>query len=590
MEQKRRNPIEWFQSLYLSHKMMISVGLLIFCSNLLILMLVSRSATGSLREKTTQQLQAQLTVSLSAVSSTIDDLTELMLSLSTTSDVVNFTTGGDEYQKNYLEIVNNTSELMRFVKRSSGIVDYVGLLRTDSDEFLYVGEIIPEYNFKEVFLSNFSKAQALSDQGILWNFLKNYYPVTEFNLYCPVYEKYAAPSEQPKVILVVGINTEKLLQYVSAEQEGLKIRVLTADGVVAASEKNSEVGTQAMWATQYGESSGELSLDGELVVFQRSESGVWLADGAVAKAVLFSGIRRMAGMMSIVIFGFTAIAIMLSVWLCSYFYEPMNEMLRSMERVENGNLEVQMKPYLQKDFSQLSTGFNAMTSAIKGFIAAIHRQEQENTEIRLNALQSQIKPHFLYNTLECIHWQALMEGAPEASKMVMTLSRYYRLCLSKGADVVTLEQELEHTESYVSIQNMRFDNILEVTYDIAPELKHLEIPKITLQPLVENAIYHGIKPVDEKKGHVVISGRKEKGMLVLCVADDGIGMTQNEIDRLNSTIDQLINDGSYGVKNVHKRLEIRYGKGSGLHYESNESGGITVTVQLPAKGLLRKES
>lgn len=588
MEQKRRNPVQWFQSLYLSHKTMISVGLLIFCSNLLILILVSRAATGSLRQKTIQQLQSQLTVSLSTVSSTMDDLTELMLYLTKTSDVVDFTTRGPDYEENYLEIVNNTNEVMRFVKQASNIVDYVGLLRMDSDEFLYIGEIIPEYNIKEIFLDNFSDAQPFSDQGIRRNFLINCYSVTEMNLYCPIYEKYTISAEQPEAVLVVGINTEKLLQYVSVDESSLKIRMLTADGVVTASEENSEVGTQAAWAAQYGASNGELSINGELVVFQRSENGLWLADGAVAQSVLFSGIRQIAAVMSVVIFAFTALSIVFSTWLCKRFYEPMNEVLHAMERVQNGNLEVQMKPYLEKDFSQLSTGFNEMTSAIKSFISAIQHQEQENTEIRLNALQSQIKPHFLYNTLECIHWQALMEGASGASKMVMALSRYYRLCLSKGADIVPLSQELEHTESYITIQNMRFDDILSVTWDIPAELHYLEIPKITLQPLVENAIYHGIKPVENRKGHVDISGRQEEDCLILVVADDGIGMPQEEINRLNHTIDQLINDGSYGVKNVHKRLEIRYGKGYGLHYAKNEAGGITVTIRLPARKLVRK--
>jgi two-component system sensor histidine kinase YesM len=231
-----------------------------------------------------------------------------------------------------------------------------------------------------------------------------------------------------------------------------------------------------------------------------------------------------------------------------------------------------MKLYNEQDFNFLSEGFNEMTSSIKSFIDVIHRQEQENIEIHLKALQSLIKPHFLYNALECIHWQALMEGAPEASKMIIALSRYYRLCLSNGEDVVSLTQELENTESYVVIQNMRFDNIVSVEWNIPEELRCLEIPKITLQPLVENAIYHGIKPVDDRKGHILISAQRGNGTLIITVKDDGIGMSQESVERLNSTIGQFINDGSYGVKNVHKRLELRYGTGYGLYYEKNEMG------------------
>lgn len=166
--------------------------------------------------------------------------------------------------------------------------------------------------------------------------------------------------------------------------------------------------------------------------------------------------------------------------------------------------------------------------------------------------------------------------------MVLALSRYYRLCLSKGQDIVPLSQELEHTQSYVKIQNMRFDNILEVEYRIPEELMDMPLPKITLQPLVENAIYHGIKPVDDRKGHVVISGTRLADQVLLVVEDDGIGMTPEELDHLNTTIGILVNDGSYGVKNVHQRLSVRYGAGYGLHYASNDAGGVTVTVRLPA--------
>ena len=203
------------------------------------------------------------------------------------------------------------------------------------------------------------------------------------------------------------------------------------------------------------------------------------------------------------------------------------------------------------------------------------------TEIRLNALQSQINPHFLYNTLECIHWQALLEGNVEVSRIVMALSKYYRLCLSKGQDLVPLSQELEHTDSYVTIQNMRFDNIVQMEIRIDDGLLDRMLPKITLQPLVENAIYHGIKTEEDRKGHILITGQKVGEEVLLTVEDDGVGMTEEEIDRLNQTIDVLINDGSYGVKNVHQRLAIRYGKEYGLYYRKNPHGGITVEIRLP---------
>lgn len=131
------------------------------------------------------------------------------------------------------------------------------------------------------------------------------------------------------------------------------------------------------------------------------------------------------------------------------------------------------------------------------------------------------------------------------------------------------------------IQNMRFDNVVALQEEIPQELMGLELPKITLQPLVENAIYHGMKRKEEGRGTVWLRAREEKDCVLLLVEDDGVGMPEAELRHLNNTIGQVINDGSYGVKNVHQRIEIRYGKGYGLTYRRNEMGGVTAEIRLP---------
>lgn len=585
MEQKRRNPIKRLKSLRISHKIMASMGLLIFCSNLLILLLVSRAATSSLTQKNYEQLQEQLTIALSTVTNSIDDVAKLMVSLTTTSDLSDYVEMSDAYQTDYLKVVNGTNETMRLLKRASTMVDYVALIRMDSTDYLYVGTEIQDINLRQKLLDNYGSSEKLFDSGISGNLLFDCFSVPEMNLFCPVYEKYSIWGAEPVAVLVVGLNTESMMRYLSSDNEQMNIRILNSQGQVIVSDDLSEVGTIAEYFDDYEGSRGELSSGDELIAYQRladAENVVWIADGSISKTVLFSGMYQTERMIAVVILLCTVLAIGLGVWLCNWFYGPIGALVKAMARVSAGDLDAQMPAYEGEDLRQVSEGFNSMTASLKGLIASVQRREQENMAIRLNALQSQIKPHFLYNTLECIHWQALLEGAPESSKMVMALSKYYRLCLSKGADIVPLSQELEHTKSYVTIQNMRFDDILTVEYDIPDELLEMTIPKITLQPLVENAIYHGIKPVANRKGHVVISGRMGEEVVVLTVADDGIGMRQEEIDRLNETIDVLVNDGSYGVKNVHQRLEIRYGKGYGLHYSRNESGGVTVSIRLPA--------
>ncbi len=587
MKQKKRSLIRWFGSLRLSHKMMTSVGLLFFCSNLIMLILISRMASSSLEEKACEQLQGQLTITLSAMGSSISDITDLMISLTESSDMLNYVDHEEAYKENYLEVVNGANESMRVLLRANNMVDYAALVSFDESAFLYVGEPqipdreAPRYDIRQILLDNYEGAGRFLNSSIQYNVLRENYRAPELNLFYPVCRRYASPGERPAALLIVGINTEKMLHYVAAEDENLHIRLLTADGVVLVSEHQEQTGIKEERFGQYAGMRGQFACGDDLVVYQYGQEGIWAADGLISQNVLFSDIRRMTVLLSLVIVLGTLLTIAISSVCCRHFYAPMQEIVHCMQQVAKGDLDWRMRFYEEKDFRQLSLGFNRMTESIRNLILETHRQEQEMTEVRLNALQSQIKPHFLYNTLECIHWQALAEGNTEISRIVMALSRYYRLCLSKGQDMVPLSQELEHTNSYVTIQNMRFDNIVQIEYRIEEGLQSLMLPKITLQPLVENAIYHGIKTEEDRKGRLLITGQEREEDVLLTVEDDGIGMSEEAVRQLNGTINILINDGSYGVKNVHQRIAIRYGKEYGLHYRKNESGGITVEIRLP---------
>ena len=589
MEQKRRSLTRWFQTLRLSHKTMIALGLLIFCSNFLVLLLVCQTASSSLRQKAYEQLQRQLTIALSTVSSSMSDITDLMVNLSAMTDVAEFVRADEEYDEHDLQTLNGANAALRILVRANNMVDYAALLRLDSTEYLYSGTVIADYHIRDIFLDNYAEAETLPNSSVSSHLLLDCYGDPELNFYYPIYERYSIPMGDPCALLVVGINAEKIVRYIAAEEEGLNLRILSASGRILASTDETEIGRQAEQFAVYSSASGQISQGDDLLAYQRTAGGIWIADGTISQRLLFSDVQKTALLITVVVIFFTLLAIVMSAAFCNQFYTPMRELVSAMERVKMGDLDTRMQPYPEEDFQQLSEGLNNMLDAINQYIMEIQRQERENTEIRLNALQSQIKPHFLYNTLESIHWQALMAGDTQVSEMVLALSRYYRLCLSKGQDIVPLSQELEHTQSYVKIQNVRFDNILEMEYRIPEALLDMPLPKITLQPLVENAIYHGIKPIEDRRGHVVISGTMSEDEVRLTVADDGIGMTQEEIDRLNGTIDVLINDGSYGVKNVHQRLAVRYGTGYGLHYDRNDTGGITVTIRLPGLNKRSKE-
>lgn len=186
-------------------------------------------------------------------------------------------------------------------------------------------------------------------------------------------------------------------------------------------------------------------------------------------------------------------------------YQPLNKVVSKMDHVATGSLRTRINvDNMGEDFAKLAIGFNSMMDEIEVLMEQVKLEQHQLEQIRFNALQSQIQPHFLYNTLECIHWQAIAEGNKEISTMVKALAKYYRICLSKGHDVITIREEVEHIRNYMIIQNMRYDNIIGSEIVVESQVEESLIPKLTLQPLVENSIYHGMKVKREKQVHFIL--------------------------------------------------------------------------------------
>ena len=165
--------------------------------------------------------------------------------------------------------------------------------------------------------------------------------------------------------------------------------------------------------------------------------------------------------------------------------------------------------------------------------------------------------------------------------MVKAMAQYYRVCLSRGKEVIELSEELKHIRSYLIIQNMRYDNIIELEDRIPEEFYQVKIPKMTLQPLIENAIYHGIRVKEGEKGTVILSVRRTEKDVYILVEDSGTGMSQEEIEEMNRSISEYDETFGYGVRNVNRRIELMFGASYGLTFFKNAHGGVTVEIHLP---------
>ena len=233
------------------------------------------------------------------------------------------------------------------------------------------------------------------------------------------------------------------------------------------------------------------------------------------------------------------------------------------------------------ELGELINNYNYMISKMSKLVSDQYKYGKAVKNAELKALQSQINPHFLYNTLDMINWMSYKNMNSEISTAVKSLAKFYKLSLNKGNDLTYIGDELDHVSLYVKIQNMRYRNRISLEINISEEINNYLIPKITLQPIVENSISHGILAKGNVNGKITISGDILNDEIYLNVYDDGIGIEKEKLPLLLSSEEIETNGSGYGLKNINQRLTLLYGESYGLSFNSTYGYGTTVTIKLP---------
>lgn len=264
--------------------------------------------------------------------------------------------------------------------------------------------------------------------------------------------------------------------------------------------------------------------------------------------------------------------------------KPLYSLRVAMEKFMQGDFSQKVEVMTQDEVGEASACFNRMVDDIrelidKNYILAIKERESE-----LDTLQAQINPHFLYNTLDSLYWKATESGNDEIAEDILSLSQLFRLVLNRGNGIVTVRTEAELLERYLQIQKMRFGKRLTYEISLEPEILEEKIPKLILQPFVENAIVHGFESADGSYT-LAVRGRKEKHDMIFRITDTGVGMSKEQLDAIWDQADtrkyasQRI--GRYAIKNVKERLELMYRENYELHIESGIGKGTTVVIKVP---------
>ena len=281
--------------------------------------------------------------------------------------------------------------------------------------------------------------------------------------------------------------------------------------------------------------------------------------------------------------GFLVLALIFANVLAHSITGRLSSVIRQMQTVRHGPPTPMESPQAHDEIGDLIDTYNYMTRKMYELMEKQAKAAEDLRIAEFNSLQAQINPHFLYNTMDMINWMALQGQTEEISHAVQSLSRFYKLTLSRKKGISTIARELEHVTIYVQLQNMRYHDSIELITDIPDELSEYQIPKLTLQPVVENSILHGILEKESKSGTIVITGWMENEDIVLLISDDGVGIPPEILSTILSGKGNSQSGGTNtAVYNTHRRLQILYGKDYGLIYSSNPGEGTEVEIRFPA--------
>ncbi|OKP93135.1 hypothetical protein A3842_00365 [Paenibacillus sp. P3E] len=287
----------------------------------------------------------------------------------------------------------------------------------------------------------------------------------------------------------------------------------------------------------------------------------------------------------IILIGFICLffAILGAGMLSNLIAKPIINLSRHMKHVNEGHLDPYLEVKSRDEIGILASGFNMMMNRVEELLSNIGKEQREKREYELALIQAQIKPHFLYNTLDVIYTLSDMGRPRDVQRTTKALADFYRVVLSNGRDQITLQEELNSVRDYLSIQQIRYSDVFNFLIEIEPDILPCIIPKLTLQPLVENAIYHGLK-TKSSFGELIISGYREESKVILKITDDGVGMSEERLHALETAMRGQEKPVGYGISSVHERIRLYFGSEYGLQISSKLGQGTEIAVNLPYPG------
>ncbi len=519
---------------------------------------------------------------VSQLDSRLDRLKESAFMISNDDDVEQFKYYNLLDKLEQLQLKQRLLDKLMFINSNNDWNDWIALISPRNNYRIFANFSVAD---ADVYSESFQPAMAwrleelsagpMKKEFLVWNVA---FPYTSSN------ENYV-----PQLVVQVGISHENLMNMLKQfknEQQGEAFLYAPGQAVIMDGEQTNDMFEQWEAHMPPGElaAQGSLTLDSDnasyLVTYNRIESMGWHLVTMTPRDTISEPIRQGKLIFYITLVLLLVFALSAGYFIFRYVQIPVSEMLKAVRKFEKGDYSIRLKIGKDYDFTYLFQSFNRMAGTIQDLIEKVYLEQIRSREATLKQLQSQINPHFLYNSLYFVESMIYLDQRKAASDMIMNLAHYFRYATYTGKQTVELSEELNVAESYLRIHKLR-NRRFTYQMEVPDEMLGIEVPRLILQPIIENAIAHGIDAADSD-GWIRVIGYAQDQEWHIAVEDNGPGLTEPERANLEAMWKQPMSESveSCGTFNVNQRLQLHYGDGSGLAVEANPKGGCRFILKL----------
>lgn len=564
--------LHWFNGIKLRYKLAIFYSLFCFLPVMLLFWLSFLQMRSIIDDKGKMNLQSYLQQSVSSMDRTLDGYNSLSdyIAFDRTLAEVFSMEYGTPYEQ-YEQLTQKVDPILRTASYFHGGMQQITIY-TDNGMVKHDTTVAPVSEIEETDWYQ----KTLEHPGLNW--FANYQEETLFSA-----RKLAFSGAREGVnILYMDVDYQKLFTpYAETLISECGLYITDQDGKLVFEESRFSGKNQNYDLTysEFLEQRDRGSTDYIILCEQSNTTGwtVWLYQPVGLAGEAMRPIGVMAGVTILICIFAAVLAYFITSGMVSSRIERLTHF---MQEVQEGSMDMQMESDDRDEIGMLYRGFGSMMKRIRTLINEVYLSKITQKEAELKALQAQINPHFLYNTLSLINWKALVAGEEDISRMTLALSTFYRTALNRGRNVLQVETELSNTRAYLEIQSMLHDGNFDYEIEAQTEILQCESLNLILQPLVENAIHHGIEEKTDGRGKITVRGWKEDNCVWFMVEDNGVGMEQEVADKILT-----MESKGYGVRNVNERIRLCYGEKYAMKVESVVGKGTKMTIHFPARRL-----